>query len=341
MRDAHLAGLENMLRGIKADASHGQELVMPVISQTAKDWIFTAYRPLWIVLNLALIFVTLVDWANSEHWRIKVDLPNIKAQTAKVVTKGDAADKLVTDFGFKTRSSTGLDFCQWAADETVKAYLKEPFKTLDCADAYSISLKQFQAYDMHTYPNAANTTVWDIYAYGEPGVDGELFTNDATIAKPANDILKPYLKDNGIYLGPRECTTKKLQNFKDWILAFGILVIVYFVLHIAHWIAGANTAEENTMQILDRIVLGWSVIVYILAIALFFMQDQNKLFTECAWISTWFQQNYVTLYGSNITYVVTGFIGLAFCVIHCIAVSYNYKADATLYNLVVGNSLIV
>ena len=303
-----------------------------------KYWIFTAYRPLWIILNLALITVTLVDFFNSNYHTISIDLPNIKAQTAKVVKNDAAGQKLATDFGFKARSTHGLDFCTWASSDAIKVNLKAPFDKLDCTEKYAISLKDFQAYDLHTYADAANTTVWHIYAYGARGEDGELFTDGATMKEPTEG-LDDYLKNNGIYTGPDECATKKLKNFRDWILALFIVVIFYFVAHIAHWVGSYYSAEQSMMTILDRVVLVLSTIVYILAIVVFAVQERNELFTKCAWLSTWFQTEYVTLYGSNVTYVVCGSIGLFFCLVHVIAIKNNIKSPYTYANLVVGDQL--
>jgi hypothetical protein len=312
-------------------------------SMPSMNSMFNGYRPLWIALNITLIITTFFIWGNTNPHTIKVDLPNIKTQTTKLVKNDDTGKDLATKFGFKSRTTDGVDFCAWADTAAVKAKLKDPFNTLDCSKKHSISLDKFQAYDLHTFANPANTTVWDVYAYGEYGEDnGNLFADGAVLKEPADSIIDPYLKDDGIYLRPRICTTKYLKYLRDLTTAFGIIIIVYLLAHIAHWIGSLNKASDSNMQILDYIVLLMSVVTYVFAIVVYFVVDNGELFTKCAWISTWFQKDETMLYQIHLVYVVTGFIGLFFCIIHVIAVrNGKYTTTNPYMNLVVGDALII
>lgn len=304
-------------------------------------WLLLSYRPLWILLNLALILVTFFVWSNDQTFRIKVDLPNIKTQTAKVVKNDVAAQELATNFGFKTRGAVGDDFCVWAAKPEVKAKLKAPFDTLDCSDGSSISLKNFQAYDMHEYADAANTTVWYVYAYGEPGADGELFLDNTNLKVPAATILDPYLGKNGIYSGPDQCASTYLKYLADLNIGLGITIILYLVAHIAHWVCSLREAPPNIMFMVDYVVFGMSVITYIFAIIVFFIYTDSKIFTECAWMSQWFQKDMLMLYQIRLTYIITGSIGLFFCIVHIIAVKTgNTMPENIFYNMVVGDNIV-
>lgn len=338
----HFSGPENIEDGIKAAASRAYGTGMPDPDSPGGmgSAIILAYRPLWIVLNLFLIITAFVDWGNSNTSTIKVDLPNIKAQTAKIVKNDSVAQKLSTDFGFKTRDAPGQDFCTWAASTAVKSKLKDPFNKLDCSDKESLKLKDFQAYNMHTFSGAANTTVWHIYAYGEQGQDGELFATGTDIKEPSKSIINDYIDNNGIYTGPHKCATKYLKWSENLTIAFGSAMIVYLIAHIAHWAADASGLEARTMQMFDILVLALSVFVYIFAIVVFFVHTNSKLFTECSWISTWFQTNYYTLFMNNYVYVICGFIGLVFCLVHVFAVRRGIKPDLMYMNLVVGNNLL-
>lgn len=314
---------------------------MPTGNSAVPTWVFKVYRPFWLVLNLTLIVVTFTIWANANTDAIKVDLANIKAQTAKLVKNDDTGTTLATNFGFKTREADGMDFCAWASSADVKSKLKAPFNTLDCGDKDSITLKNFQAYDLHTYADAANTTVWHVYAYGENGVDGQLFADGANLKVPVDSILDPYLKKDGIYSGPHKCTTTYLKYFYDLTLALGVIIIFYLTAHIAHWIGSANDSSDFTMMILDYIVLGFSVVTYTVAIVAFFVVQSSKLFTECAWISTSFQDDNMLLFLSHWFYVVTGFGGLVLCIVHVVAVRNGLTGEGFWYNnLVVGDNFL-
>ena len=193
---------------------------------------------------------------------------------------------------------------------------------------------------MHTFANPANTTVWDVYAYGDYGEDGKLFADGAVLKAPADSIIDPYLKDDGIYLRPRICTTKYLKYLRDLTTAFGIIIIVYLLAHIAHWIGSLNKASDSNMQILDYIVLLMSVVTYVFAIVVYFVVRNGELFTKCAWISTWFQKDETMLYQIHLVYVISGVIGLFFCILHVIAVKNGkYITNSPFYNLVVGDAL--
>lgn len=296
----------------------------------------TAYRTFWIVLNLFLIVTAFIDWGNSNTSTIKVDLPNIKLQTEKILKNDNAALELSKNFGFKT---SGQDFCTWAASAAVKPKLKDPFDKLDCSKKEALTLKDFQAYNMHTFSGAANTTVWHIYAYGEQGKDGELFATGTDIKEPSNSIMDAYTNDNGIYAGPHKCTTKYLKWSHNLTIAFGVAMIVYLLAHMAHWAADTWAFEESTMHYFDIVVLVLSVFVYIFAIVVFVVHRNSKLFTECAWISTWFQTNNYTLFMNNYVYVVSGSIGLFFCVVHVFTLRSGIRPTPMYMNLVVGNNL--
>ena len=303
-----------------------------------ESWIFASYRPLWFILNIILFVVACLDIQNSRDDIIKIDLPNIEVQTKKIVKNDEAAQTLATNFGFKTRSAAGLSFCDWANSAAVKPNLKAPFDDLDCTKHTSVSLKDFQAYDLHTFAGAAESTVWDIYAYGEPDQDGQLFANGATIKKPTKDIMNKYLDDNGVYLEPRECSTKHRNEFYTLTLIFVVTLVLYILAHMMHWLV--NVMFVKQVKFMDWIVFIFSFIVYIFAIVVFAIHRNNTIFSECAWMSTWFQKDNMTLYGNLNFYISLGVFGLVFCILHIIALNKKWNNPNWVYSLVVTDQML-
>jgi len=280
---------------------------------------------------------------------IKIDLEHIKVQTGAMTTFDSSAISTALDQIYGTlgglpaptsASENRNDFCKWATEN--KAKLNAPFDTLNCAEKNSVSLYDFAKHGM--YKGVDNMTVWDVYARGVDGSGGQLF-KDGTVFEYTGKSLTDHFKNNehSVYtISPDVCSHKYLKWVRELQMALSIIILLYLLLHAVHMFVASNPTTTAAVKMGNELALiGMSVIVYVFVIIVFFIDRRSPIFTKCAWITQWFQDDMFMLYGITWTYLILGILGLALVVVHLLVMySGKGKAEANsgitaaIYNLV-------
>lgn len=266
----------------------------------------TVYRLVWSVVNVLLIFFAVVQWWNMDTNYIKIDIANIQKQTGLIAGNTKEAETLREVFGFKTG---GKDFCTWLANENTTA-LTSPFDTFTCEDT-SVSLHVFAKKGIAANDVAPTKNVWDLYT------EAELFLPAESMKTPNSTVLKGYLKDNVIYTGPSECK-KEVEKIFDNQIIFGIFAIVLLIAHGVFSVTYHKQQSKNVKMAMNVALIVFSFIVYGLAVWVYTVQDNSKLFSECSWMSDSFQHAYFNLYQVRLAHVILGSLGLTCTVIFII-----------------------
>lgn len=299
------------------------------------NW-YTAYRPVWLILNLFLIATIITSWYHMNPKVIKIDLDHINLMTA--TSSGHAKYEYMGGreptnkphnpmyVGITDLENAFLGFCAWVDVHKQNGKLEEPFKSLDCTKKNSVSLHDFASHGMHK--DYMNRTIWDVYAFGTTGRadDGQLFADGQTLTLPSHE-RKDY---DGNPLGekPDVCTTKYLKWVRSLQMALSFIAFFYLLLHGVHMFVASTPNTSPTVKMVNELALiGMSVVVYVFVIIVYVIDTRSPIFYKCAWMTQWFQDDMFMLYGITMIYLILGIVGLVLICVH-VGVMYAQKAKA-------------
>lgn len=313
--------------------------------------VYTLYRPIWLVLNLVLISIIFTSWYHMNPKVIKIDLEHINAMTNAYVmdasgtsTDATTAKMATTNMNRKAIGATDMSlgdekhtFCEWVTAN--EAHVQEPFKSMKCTDKDSISLHDFAAPGMYNKDNSKNETIWYIYAHGErSNADGgQIFAHGQNFKYASDAMEKKLLEENlGFKYGPDVCSHKYLKWVREVQMTLAIIAILYFLLHVVHLGVYSTSQSEGAKKSAEIALLVMSVVTYVFLIVAYVIEQRSPIFTQCSWITEWFQDDYVMLYRLLLSYLILGIVGIAIVAVHIfvMATGKGDDADYALLNLV-------
>jgi len=311
--------------------------------------VYTLYRPIWLVLNLVLITIIFTSWYHMNPKVIKIDIEHINMVTSVVSLDDSNQDRSAEELETinLNREMIGAKkmepgdnfhtFCEWV--KAKEGNIDEPFKSMKCTDKDSISLHDFAAPGMYKGSNNENETIWYIYAYGERSNTngGEIFAHDTDFKYQSDIVEKDMVKHNlGFKYGPDVCSHKYLKWVRQLQMTLAIIGILYFLLHVVHLGVYSTSQSEGAKKAAELALLVMSVITYVFLIVAYVIEERSPIFTQCSWITEWFQKDYVMLYKLLLSYVILGSVGLVILCVHVyvMATGQGEDADYALLNLV-------